>query len=738
MPRVKPARGIYFQHPAPFLELVALRSHLLLSPFTHAMKITRWISLACLACLSLASHAQVNDAVRALKILPAPKEVRMAEGRIVIKPSTTILISNSDDRTAAETLQKEIHDRTGMKLSIDLVTAAPKTAGHISLGRLTDRGLRSYIESQGVKAGDDLGSQGYVIRVADSGVLVAGRTAQGLFYGVQTLRQLLRPGGPGGKMLAVPALVIRDWPSMEWRGVSDDISRGPIPTLDYLKMQIRTLAEYKINLVGFNMEHVFDFQTQTLVSPKDAAFTPAEIKELVEYASKYYITLLPEQQAFGHLHQFLKYEIYSDLAEMPHGHVLTPTNPKTYDFIRQVYGEVVPLFPGPFFHIGSDETFELGLGQTKALAAQQGLGRVYLEHLQKVFEIMQPYHKQLTFWGDIAVKYPELLSILPKDMIAVPWDYDPKPSYEGIITPYTNAGLRVVVAPGAGNWRLIWPDLDSALVNIRNFVRDGQKHQALGALNTTWNDDGESLVDMTWPALIFGAVASWQPGESSIDDFKKSYDWAFYRNNDDDSTFAGVLENLDRSHPLLAGVKLDNASHELFWSDPFSEAGANIAAKALPVAHDLRISVEHAAETLMRDRTKAHLHAETLDDMLLAAWHLDTLGLKIQFTSEISRFYWDAYQNQTDETRAQHDLDEIVDINGRLESLRDAITEMRKTYAEGWARENHPYWLDNVLVRYDNLAAEVQAKLVAVEAAQRQYWNTKTLPPPEQLGFFLK
>ncbi|HLM82051.1 MAG TPA: beta-N-acetylhexosaminidase, partial [Terriglobales bacterium] len=403
------------------------------------MKITRWISLACLAFLPLASHAQVNDAVRALKVLPAPKEARIAEGKIVIKPSTTILISNSEDRTAAETLQKEIQDRTGMKLSIKTLSiktmiAAPTTTGHISLGRLTDRGLRSYLESQGVKAGDETGNhdldrpdlekQGYVIRVTDSGVLVAGHTAQGLFYGVQTLRQLLRTEG---KTLAVPALVIRDWPSMEWRGVSDDISRGPIPMLDYLKMQIRTLAEYKINLVGFNMEHVFDFQTQPLVPPreaarKEAALTPLEIKELVDYASKYYITLLPEQQAFGHLHQFLKYEIYSDLAETPHGHVLTPTNPKTYDFIRQIYGEVVPLFPGPFFHIGADETVELGLGQTEVLAAREGLGRIYLEHLQKVFEIMQPYHKQLMFWGDIAVKYPELMTILPKDMIAVPWD----------------------------------------------------------------------------------------------------------------------------------------------------------------------------------------------------------------------------------------------------------------------------------------------------------------------------
>jgi hypothetical protein len=710
------------------------------------MKIRRWIYFVCLSCLTGISGAQVNDAIRALKILPAPKEVRMAEGGMVIKPSTTILIGNSEDRTAAETLQKEIRDRTGIELVIESVTAAPKTTGHISLGRLTDVGLRAYLESQGVRVDDfgdqNLEKQGYVIRATDDGVLVAGHTAQGLFYGVQTLRQLLRPEGAAEKTLASPALVvpnlvIRDWPSMEWRGVSDDISRGPVPTLDYLKMQIRTLAEYKINLLGFNMENVFDFRTQPLVSPEQAALTRAEIKELVEFASQYYITILPEQQAFGHLHQFLKYEMYSDLAETPHGHVLTPTNPKTYDFIRQVYGEVVPSFPGPFFHIGADETFELGLGQTKALAGREGLGRVYLEHLQKVFEIMQPYHKQLMFWGDIAVKYPELLTIVPKDMIAVPWDYDPKPGYETIITPYTKAGLRVVVAPGAANWRVIWPDLDNAFVNIRNFVRDGQKHQAIGTLNTTWNDDGESLVDMAWPALVFGAAASWQAGESNLEDFKNSYDWAFYRNAED-RTFAEVLENLDRANSLLGALKLDNASNELFWSDPFNQAGATMAAQALPAAHDLRVSAERAAESLMLNRSKARLHSEALDDMLLAASHLDTLGLKIQFTSEISRFYWDAYQNQTDRARAQNDLDEIVDINGRLQSLRDAITQLREMYSVGWGRENRRYWLDNVLIRYANLASEVQAKIVDVQAAERQYQSANTLPPPEQLGFFLK
>src|SRR5258708_23308061 len=133
------------------------------------MKIIRWFSFVCFACQTLAANAQLSDAARALKVLPAPKEVRMAEGKMLIKPSTTILISNDEDRIAAETLQREIHDRTGMKLSIDLATAAPKTRGHISLGRLTDRGLRFYLESRGVKVGDereshDLDKQGYVIR----------------------------------------------------------------------------------------------------------------------------------------------------------------------------------------------------------------------------------------------------------------------------------------------------------------------------------------------------------------------------------------------------------------------------------------------------------------------------------------------------------------------------------------------------------------------------------------------
>jgi len=699
------------------------------------MKRARLLVAACLFLSPVFILAQTPDPAVSLKLLPAPKEVRLGEGVFTITESTRIVSESShaaEDRRAVETLQEEIEQQGGPKIPVETGRGSKKSS-RIMLGRISDPGLSAELAASGLKADTSLGEQGYVIVADKSNILVAGTTGQGLFYGVQTLRQLLRPQG---KEIICPAVAIRDWPSMQWRGVHDDISRGPIPTLEYMKKEVRVLAAYKVNLFALYMEHVFDFKSQPLVAPKEAALTADQIRELVEYAQQYYVTILPEQQTFGHLHHVLKYEIYSDIAETPHGHVLTPTKEQSYDFIRSLYSELVPLFPGPFLHIGADETFELGRGQTKERVAQIGMGRVYLEHLQKVFEILQPYHKELMFWGDIAVKYPELLSILPKQMIAVPWEYDARPDFDPLLKPYKDAGLRMIVAPGVNNWNVIWPEFGVAFVNIRNFVRDGQKAGAMGMLNTTWNDDGESLFDMCWPALVYGAAAGWQPGESSIDNFKSSYDWAFYRNND--TTFRDAINNLDRAHKALASVGLDRAFDDLFWADSFSPDGAARMEQALPAARDIRLGAEQALVSLYSNRSRARENGDTLDDMIFAAWRLDTLGMKIQFTQELNKFYWDAYLNQTDADRVNADFEEITAINARLEDLRDSTTRLRRMYEKAWLRENRPYWLGNVLVRYDNLASEFQAKIVAVRAAQSTYGKQKTLPTPQELGFYLQ
>jgi hexosaminidase len=680
-------------------------------------------------------YAQGENEVRALHLLPAPKYAQMGHGKFSVLRGTRILIDArhaAEDRLAAETLAEEIREQSEMKLAIEIAIDGSKEENAIVLARLDDRGLRNTLEARGIKLDEKLGEQGYVLFADGSYILVAGTTGQGLFYGVQTLRQLFRPIG---KSMICPSVTLRDWPSMTWRGVHDDISRGPILTMKYFKKQVRVLSSYKVNLLALYMEHVFDFQGHPLVAPREAALTPGEIKELVAYAKKYYVTILPEQQAFGHLHNILKYEAYSNVAETPHGHVLTPTKEESYDLIRSFYSELVPLFSGPFFHIGADETFELGHGQTKARATEVGLGRVYLEHLQKVHDILQPYQKQLLFWGDIAVKYPQLLNILPKDMIAVPWEYSARAEFESLVKPFHDAGLRTMVAPGASNWKVIWPDFETAYVNIRNFVRDGQKYDSIGVLNTTWSDDGESLYEMTWPGLVFGAAAGWQPGESSIDEFEAAYDWAFYRSAD--ATFLEAIKNLNRTHALLRQAKFENASDDLFWSDPFTETGARQMQRALPVARDLRLAAEQALTAMYKGRKKAHANAETLDAMIFAALRLDVLGMKIQYTQEIGGYYADAVANQTNVDRVQQDLDEITSMNARLEDLRDATTRLRELYAKNWLSEDRPYWLPNVLVRYDTFAREMQEKIVAVRQAGTQFETQKTLPPPQQLGFFL-
>ena len=703
------------------------------------MRFTYRLVIAILAATTLSAAAPAKD----LRLIPQPKQIKQGDGFFNVTGKNRIVIhaAHADqDRTAAEMLADEIDTATGVKLRITISRSTPGASGDIYLVHAgDDRKADARLASAGLGIDSGFDKQGYVVHVESNQIILSAPTGQGVFYGVQTLRQLLERRPPSGGETVDPAgfpvVEIKDWPSMQWRGVHDDISRGPVPTLDYMKKQIRTCASFKLNLFSLYIEHVFDYENNPLIGPKEGSLTAGEIRDLVAYADRYYVTILPEQQAFGHLHNVLKYETYGDLGETKHGHVLAPVNEKSYDLIKGLYAELVPLFPGPLFHIGADETFELGRGQTKARADQVGLGRVYLEHLKRVAEMMKPYNKRLMFWGDIAIRYPELLDILPKDIIAVAWRYNPAPAFDNLLKPYKDAHLDVFVAPGASNWNRIFPNLDAAYINIKNFVRDGQKYQALGMLNTTWDDDGESLFGMTWPAIVFGAACSWQPGESSVEQFDTRYDWAFYRS--DSHAFEEASQNLSRANSLLSSAGLAGAYDDQFWMDPFSEPGTRYTQKALPAAHDLRLAAEHALELIYKNRGAARENADALDYMVLAAIRLDALGMRIQFAEEISKYYWDAYLNMSDASRVRRDLAEISNTNGRLEDLRGATTRLKALYSDLWLKENRPYWLGNVLVRYDTLAQLYQAKINAIQMAAAQYRDQSTLPTPQQMGFLI-
>ena len=360
---------------------------------------------------------------------------------------------------------------------------------------------------------------------------------------------------------------------MRWRGVDDDLSRGPIPTLEFQKRQIRTFAAYKVNLYSPYFENTYSYAATPLAAAPNGAMTPADAAELIAYAHKFHITIVPEQEAFGHLDNVLSWEKYAALAETPHGHVLAPGEPGALPLITQWFTELAAVFPSPFLHIGADEPFELGDGKTKDEVTRRGLGAVYVDFLKQVYTALQPLHRKLLFWGDVAMNEPALVKTLPKDMIAIPWNYNPDPrGFDRFILPFKQAGMETWVAPGVNNWNRVYPDNRLALGNMQGFIRDGQRLGSTGILTTIWNDDGEGLFAQDWFGVLFAASATWQPGESSIEQYEAAYGPSFH--GDTTGKLADAQRELIAAHDVLRSVGLTDATDALFWLDPLEPAGS--------------------------------------------------------------------------------------------------------------------------------------------------------------------
>jgi hypothetical protein len=547
------------------------------------------------------------------------------------------------------------------------------------------------------------------------------------------VKQLIRGSGKDAVLL-VPTL--RDWPAMAHRGLSDDWSRGPLPNMDFLKREIRTLAAYKVNTFSPYFEHTYAYASSSVAAFPGGAMTPDEAREMVEYAANYHITIIPEQEAFGHLHHVLKFDQFSALGETPHGSVLAPGDAGTLPLIGSWFGELAKVFPGPYVHIGADETFELGFGKTRDAVQQQGLGAVYLGFLKQIHTTLEPNHKQLLFWGDIAVNSPDLVGTLPKDMIAVPWRYDAESDFTPLILPFTKAGLETWVAPGVNNWNRLYPNNNEALGNIRAFVRDGQKLGSKGMLNTVWNDDGEGIFDENWFGVLFGAAAGWQAGESSEDAFTDSYGQAFH--GDMTGKISQAQRELMAAHGLLKKAGLGDAQDSYFWVDPFSAEGQTVAVKLRPVVSELRLHAERAIALTAESRQAARLeNPEALDALELGARRIDFVGLKFEAADESAALYSQALALAGDKSHwgeVSERLWTIGSNNGRLEDIRDGYALLHDLYQAAWLRDNRPYWLQNNLAHYDLAAQLWIGRSERWKLVLGQWGDKRTLPSAADAG----
>jgi hexosaminidase len=689
-----------------------------------------------------------------LHLLPMPRELHPRPDQ-PLPNGVRVLCASSDseDQFAAEDLASSLRAR-------GIPTTNP--AGlRIELTRLAAHPLPNFDPA--------MKPEGYVITTTPAALTITADSAAGLFYGAQTVKQLIEVTASTPAVLH--AADIRDWPAMAYRGLDDDLSRGPVTTLEFEKKLIRTLAAYKINLYSPYFEHTAAYASDPLFAPPGGAISPADAATLVAYARQYHITIVPEQEAFGHLHHNLTWEQYQPLAETPHGEVLAPNQPGTLALSTRMLTQLAADYPSPFLHIGADETVDLGLGQTKPDVDARGLAPVYLDFLQRLVTALQPLHRKLLFWGDVAQDAPDLLKQLPpafkQSTIAVAWVYSPEPhGYDKFLTPFRNAGFETWVAPSVNNYRKVYPNNSLALLNIQEFIRDGQRLGSTGTLNTIWNDDGEGLINQDWYGILFGAAAAWQPGESSIPQFESSYAQVFH--NDQTGKLNQAQLELMAAHDLLKNeAHVGDASNSLFWLDPYSKDGQRIGAQLRPFTHDLRLHAEAALTLIAEAKAAAGLkpvppdqpeatgtfydsvrygaastnleNPDAIDAMELGARRMDLIGLEYQLADEIAQGYQRAFtlQNSTDKkehAQVSRELSDINGINGRIEDIRDTFSLLRDMYEAAWLRSNRPYALRPVLEHYDYTVGIWLGRSDRVRSALRQWNDTRTLPPAADLG----
>jgi hypothetical protein len=406
----------------------------------------------------------------------------------------------------------------------------------------------------------------YSITIMEHSVEIKAKNKAGISYAEHTLKQLLAYAQSEQK--PIPQIKINDWANFERRGYMLDISRDKVPTMESMYLLVDQLATWRINELQLYTEHTFAYQNHKEVWENSSPFTAQEIQELDRYCKQYYIDLVPNQNSFGHLENWLKHDAYLDLCECETNcktvwgkrkrTSLAPTNPKSFEMIEELYAELLPNFTSPYFNIGCDETVELCLGKSKAVCDSLGKGTVYLNYLKQLNNEANKNGKRTQFWGDIILNHPELISEIPKNMIPLVWGYGATYPFNENLPVFKKAGLDFYVCPGTSTWRSEIGRNKNAFINLKNAAIEGVANQAKGYLITDWGDYGHFQPrSVSYATIFIGASYAWNYQETSLSKLESNLNKNLF--NDPTGNTAKALLRLGNAY-LKTGIPAGNSS----------------------------------------------------------------------------------------------------------------------------------------------------------------------------------
>ena len=628
----------------------------------------RLLIILCLFALSLTAQN--------VHILPTPQQVVTAEGHFVWDENVVLTYDASD---------AEISQIVTMWRS-DLEQISPNRI-LFTRGVIQGKHFIELIKTDhlGVSENED---QAYRLTINPNFIRMEATTNTGLFYATQSLKQLYRYAylKTNGGAINLPCMTITDWPNFKIRAWQDDISRGPIVSIDYLKRLIPQLAECKLNAFSLYTEHTFKTQCHPDVAPTDA-FTAEEIKELEDFCRPYHIQIIGNQQCFGHFEEILCNPFYSHLADTPGN--LNPANEDTYRFLEDHLREVARAYKSAYFNINCDETESLGQGYARAYVDSVGQTTAYYQHVNRVNRMLRPHRKRVMMWGDIAADHPEIIEHLDSDLFLIAWSYDGRDNFNDFLKPYVASGHKFFVAPGVSLSERVWPKHYEFKANITNLCRDGYRNGAIGVINTCWDDFGESLTNCALYGLALGAETSWNAVATKNRDTEINFTAHFLGCLSDD-----ICKHLDE---LSEWTKIDGIGMFTAFTEPMAPFYPSLVSDSIKaVSQRAFVALSALEKTLKNDRNQVKRNTELFDNALYAVHRMQWCANRNMTRCQLYRTYNDPTEANIAESRRM--------IQGLMASLHELKTE----YVKVWDFESRPYWLDVNMKKYDDIAKELQ------------------------------
>ena len=641
-----------------------------------------------------------------ISIIPFPQKVNFNEGYFSIPKNLSVKYDTKDAELVFNKLQRQL-------------TSTSKTIKKSSSGNI-ELAINPNFKVEGLSS--ELANEAYRLIIEENKIKIEANTSKGLFYGAISLIQLFESSTKN----KIACMEIIDYPNMKFRGISDDIARGQVSTLENFKKTIDFLAQNKMNTYMIYIEDVIQLKSYPSIGKKRGALTRDEIKEIVNYANQNFIDVIPIFQTLGHYENILTQEEFVDLAEFPGGATLALTEEKTYKFLENCLKEVCEIFPSKYIHIGADESWDVGLGKSKEAVEKTSLAKVHAEHYKKVYNICSKYGKNVMMYGDIILNHPKILQEIPKEIMIVDWHYRPDIFYPSTVT-FSKYGFQYLVSPSVWNFLTIYPAYFNAIPNIIRLTNDGIQNKSIGIINSNWGDYGaETFKETIYFGYAWSAQCAWNYSASEINRFNQEYIKQFYGTND---------YRLNEIYNILNNPNGITTWHD-FWRHPLLpirenswwEVRSTPYSKILWIDAQLNKAKNYLIETKnFVTKNKEHLDVleMVVDLMLYYKTKLETqeylqAKLKLDNISESDTLE----KTQLENFLAEKDLSKLIEKN--IDELKKLSKQYQKTWLIYYKPDNLNMIVDkfNRLISYfEETKVKLNYKLTSPEIKSKWIYN---------------